>query len=185
MRGNILKIIFEQEINQNNIVLMKRIALLTIAIGGFAFANAQSISPDVIATAGDHYVSSNAQLSWTIGEPVIETVQAGGNIITQGFHQTTLTVTSIDETSAVSLDVSIYPNPTSDRVIISIPDNQYDFTVEMYDLNGKMVMSDKINRVDNQKELDVTSLATSYYLLKLVSQDADYNSTHKIQKTTR
>lgn len=164
---------------------MKKLSLLTIALGAFTFANAQSISPDVIATAGDHYVAGNAQLSWTIGEPIIETVQAGNNIITQGFHQTMLTITSIDESSAVSMDVSIYPNPTSDRVIISIPDNQYDFTVELFDLNGKVVMSDKITRVDNQKELDVTTLATSYYLLKLTSQEADYNSTHKIQKTTR
>lgn len=161
---------------------MKKLSILTIAVCGFGFANAQSISPEVIASSGDHYVAGNAQLSWTLGEPVIETVSAGSNIITQGFHQTNLTVTSIDET-VNNLDVSIYPNPTSDRVIISIPDNVNDFSLELYDVKGQLVMTKKMNRNENQTQMDVSQLANSYYMLKLVAPQINYTSTHKIQKT--
>lgn len=162
---------------------MKKLALLSIALGGFMFANAQSITPEVIASAGDHYEAGGVQLSWTIGEPVIETVQAGGNIITQGFHQTNLTVTSIDEDNLSNIDVSIYPNPTSDRVIISIPENVNDFTLELYDVNGQLVMTKKMYRSENQTQLDVSQLASSYYMLRLVASEIEYTSTHKIQKT--
>lgn len=183
MSYNVLKFIFEQDLSQKPNRIMKKIALLSIAVGSFFFANAQSITPEVIAAAGGHYTAGNAQLSWTIGEPVIETVQAGGNIITQGFHQTMLTVTSIDEENLGNIDVSIYPNPTSDRVIISIPENANDFTLELYDVNGQLVMSKQMTRNQNQTQLDVSQLATSYYMLRLVAPEIEYSSTHKIQKT--
>ncbi|MFC2176342.1 hypothetical protein ACFLR1_05175, partial [Bacteroidota bacterium] len=51
----------------------------------------QSISPEVIASAGGHFDNGTTQLSWTLGEVAIDTYDNGTNIITQGFHQTQLT----------------------------------------------------------------------------------------------
>jgi hypothetical protein len=41
----------------------------------------------VVATGGNYFENANSSLSWTIGEPVIATLIAADNIITQGFHQ--------------------------------------------------------------------------------------------------
>jgi len=162
---------------------MKQI-LAFVAIGFSLSALGQSISPEVIASAGDDFTGGGVQLSWTIGEPIIETVSAGGNIITQGFHQTELTITSIDEENAGNLEVSIYPNPTSGNVIVSVPNNQTEFSIDLYDLNGKLIESKKLKSNTDQEDLDLSNLANSYYLLRLSSEESGYSSTHKVQKTS-
>ena len=49
-----------------------------------------SIAQEVISTTGEHYENSNGSISWTIGEPVIETLGSNNNYLTQGFHQPTV-----------------------------------------------------------------------------------------------
>ena len=50
-------------------------------------ANCQTLSPSVLPSAGGYYSASNGSLSWTLGETVIPTLTAGGNMLTQGFQQ--------------------------------------------------------------------------------------------------
>jgi len=47
----------------------------------------QSVSPDVIATSGDHFQNTNVSVSWTLGELATETYSAGNVILIQGFQQ--------------------------------------------------------------------------------------------------
>ena len=56
----------------------------------FAFPvllNAQSLSPQVIASAGTYAAAGGVSLSWTLGEAFTTTLQGGGTILTQGFQQ--------------------------------------------------------------------------------------------------
>ncbi len=65
---------------------MKNILLSTIALTFLACifqANAQQ----VVASSGGYFESENLSLSWTLGEPVIETFSNGDLILTQGFQQ--------------------------------------------------------------------------------------------------
>ena len=54
----------------------------------------QTMNPQVNASAGTHFQSGNSEVSFTIGEPVIVTLQSGNNKLTQGFHQTLITIKS-------------------------------------------------------------------------------------------
>ena len=69
------------------------IILYFLSLSPFLNVCGQSINNDVIASAGLHAESPNGyQLSWTIGEPIIQTidgVNALNNyyLLTQGFHQ--------------------------------------------------------------------------------------------------
>lgn len=65
---------------------MKTIILFTL----FMILMISSYSQEVISTAGEHYENSNGSISWTIGEPVIETLESTNNYLTQGFHQPTV-----------------------------------------------------------------------------------------------
>jgi hypothetical protein len=65
---------------------MKTIIVLFISAALFAIAintNAQQ----VIASAGGYYEGENVSVSWTLGEPVIETFEGADIILTQGFQQ--------------------------------------------------------------------------------------------------
>jgi hypothetical protein len=61
------------------------ILILSFAIVGYA--NAQSLSPTVVASSGDYFTGTNASLSWTLGEIATETFTSGNYILTQGFQQ--------------------------------------------------------------------------------------------------
>jgi len=65
---------------------------------------AQSLSPTVIATAGDYSASSSVSLSWTLGEIATETFSNGGYILCQGFQQP---VTGI-AISGINLDLLVF-----------------------------------------------------------------------------
>ncbi len=62
-------------------------SLSFLLIIAFAFLSFQAKAQQVIASAGGYYESENISLSWTLGEPVIETFSGGGLILTQGFQQ--------------------------------------------------------------------------------------------------
>jgi len=66
---------------------MKNIKTLLLVLLLPAFLMAQSVSPEVISSAGDYYEGANASLSWTLGEIATETYSNGTNILTQGFQQ--------------------------------------------------------------------------------------------------
>jgi len=62
---------------------------LTLFISALAFTACifQAKAQQVVATAGGYYEGENLSLSWTVGEPVIETFNSGELILTQGFQQ--------------------------------------------------------------------------------------------------
>ena len=63
---------------------------------------------ELVSTAGSYGETSSGSLSWTIGEPVIETITNGTNTLTQGFQQSKLTVTAINELKVSGIELSVY-----------------------------------------------------------------------------
>ena len=161
---------------------MKKIYLTLLPFGVAAMVSAQSISPQVIASAGTHYSNGSAQLSWTIGEPVITTVSNGNNIITQGFHQTLLTVTSVEEQSVAGMNVTVYPNPTSDLLNINFVNNLKDLQMDLFDMSGKLLQARKVGAVESNVQISMSDYARANYLLRVYSIDGSVNYTYKVQK---
>ncbi len=161
---------------------MKKIILTLLPLAGAALVNGQSISPQVIASAGTHYSAGNAQLSWTIGEPVITTVSNGSNIITQGFHQTLLTTTAVEEQTVAGVNVSVFPNPTADVLNINLVNNLKDLQLDLFDMNGKLLQARKIGAVEGNVQISMNEYARANYLLRVYSIDGSVNYTYKVQK---
>lgn len=159
---------------------MKFLTILSLAILPYA-AMAQSISPEVIASAGEHFDNGTTQLSWTLGEVVIDTYDNGTNILTQGFHQTELTVTSIEE-SLANIRLNMYPNPTSELLNIEFGNNEQDITLQLFDMGGKLIHTDKIEAYQAKYVLPMNEVATGNYLVQMQSVDGKMTSTHKVMK---
>lgn len=153
------------------------ISLAVLPILGMA----QSISPEVIASAGEHFDNGTTQLSWTLGEVVIDTYDNGTNILTQGFHQTQLTVTSVEE-SLSDVRMNMYPNPTSEFLNIELGNNENDINLQLFDMSGKLVHKDVINAYDTKYVLPMNNVATGNYLVQMQSVDGKMNTTHKVMK---
>ncbi len=65
---------------------MKKNSFLFIIIA-FTVIAANVEAQQVISTSGGHYQTENISMSWTVGEPVIETFAGTDVILTQGFQQ--------------------------------------------------------------------------------------------------
>jgi hypothetical protein len=82
---------------------MKKINSLLLVLIVPAYMLAQSVSPQVVSSAGDYYEGTNASLSWTLGEIATETFATGNVILTQGFQQPFSIILA-----GIDLDVLVY-----------------------------------------------------------------------------
>ena len=162
---------------------MKKALLLFLSLlYAGAWSYSQSLSPEVIATAGDHFSTSSAQLSWTLGEPVSETFYGEGTtILTQGFHQTTLMITALADFSA-DFKVSVYPNPTAEWLNVEAPDAPAAFGLELFDVTGKPLQFLPAEPQSERRTVDLSGLTPGMYLLRLRTEDRKTIKTFKIFK---
>lgn len=161
---------------------MKSIALIS-----FLFISAgllaQSVSPQVIATAGNYSEAGGISLSWTLGEPVIETAVSTDVTLTQGFQQPDYTLVVIEHTPAASLDVNVFPNPTTGNLNIQwTGDAQTQALVYLYDMNGKQLVSQKVATGNQTGILNLSEYANAQYILKIVASDIAFSKEYRIVK---
>ena len=126
----------------------------------------------VITSAGDYYIGSNATLSWTLGEPVIEYNTSKNHSLTQGFQQVFFLGTDLPEISSNSPpQVSIYPIPVEDvlHVEISTPSTSV-FLIELYDLMGQLVYFNEAEGVQIHMKIPMSQFVSNLFFLKLTNK---------------
>ncbi len=147
---------------------MNRNLLFLFACCALNFSMAQSLSPEVISSAGSSFTNSSATLDWTVGEPVTSTLNNSNNILSQGFHQPNLLVTAISE-AAADYSVTLFPNPTVDLIQLQILNtlNEIIF-IDLHNAEGKLLLSQQINTSSNL-QIDMSKYSTGTYLLSLTN----------------
>lgn len=144
----------------------------------FVFAAFCLSAQEVISTAGETQIISGIEISWTIGEPVIETISSGSTVLTQGFHQSKLTVTALEEITNV--DLKVYPNPASEFVTIHFNTLGKNPVYSLFDLTGKLLERKTISTTETN--VNLKSYASGTYLLKLKYNPIEPLRTYKIVK---
>ena len=145
---------------------------------------AQNLSPTVVSSSGNSYNNGGVNMDYTLGEIVVETFQPTVTplpltytILTQGFHQGVLKVnTSVEN---IDIKTKVYPNPTTNFLIVELEKN-VNADILVYDINGKLVLKDKLND-ENQKQFDFSFLKQGNYFLHI--NIADKQSVYQINKT--
>ena len=163
---------------------MKKFTLLLI-MGIFSLTLfSQSLSPEVIATAGDYFVGSNASLSWTIGEPIIETVSADGITLTQGFQQSYYMILAVQDNDTDTYDVRIYPVPARDFINIEITSSVYpaNLNLELFDVMGMQVYETFIESTTFHEKIQLSQYQTNMFFLKITNTANQQVKTFKILK---
>lgn len=145
---------------------------------------AQTISPELIQSAGfDTIFGTNAMISWSIGEVLIETNAGTEEIVTQGFHQPSYILVSQSETNLFPYEVEIYPNPTEEFIWIKVErDEDTPLDIQLIDISGKILSTQSTVGKDIQIQMDLSQLASGFYLIELRTSDAQFQKTFKIQK---
>ena len=131
----------------------RRIFLVFLVMVLYNTAHSQTISKQVVGTSGNTLSNSNLKVSWTIGEPVVGLMTAGGKQLGNGYHSS-LNVQALSvEESLLDVQLIVYPNPTSEMLYVSHPELN-SFFIQISDLNGKLIYSNTINK---EQPLDVSN----------------------------
>jgi len=154
---------------------MKKLLLILLCLPMIGFG--QILSPSVVSSSGASYSNGGVIMDFTLGEIVIETFSNNANILTQGFHQGIIKI--VLSVSDIDIKTKIYPNPTTNFIIIELEKN-VNADILVYDINGKIVIKDKLND-EQQKQLDFSFLNQGNYLLHI--NIADKQSVYQINKS--
>ncbi len=167
----------------------KAFLLLLLLSAGFS-VHSQSLTPFVVASAGDFYTNNvaNASLSFTVGElAIVETFTAQGNILTNGFQQPQIELVGLDE-SDFALEFVVFPNPAN-QVLNFRYTLQYPGLVKMHftDMRGVQVLtnySDKYGGGQVEDYFNLDGISQGMYFLHVSydvpSKGIHYNQIHKI-----
>ncbi len=149
-------------------------ALLVLLLGVASHGlHAQSVSRQVVASAGGATSNSAGSLSSTVGEVVIATATSGSFLLTQGFQQPDANPTGIAGTKQVTVNYNLYPNPAQDVITLSLQSaSEISIGCYIYDASGKLLLQqDKavVNATRYNQSFNIASFAAGNYFLKVVN----------------
>jgi hypothetical protein len=88
-------------------------------------------------------------------------------IITNTFNTEFVAQLGVDEFE--NGDFVFYPNPVSDIVTVSVKNNVTIAAIAVYDMLGKVILSEKTTTTDSSKTFDLSSVSKGVYLLEVTS----------------
>ncbi len=159
---------------------MKKYSLfITFMIVSF-YMEAQQLTPSVFCTASGTLSNGTANVYWTIGETIVETMQSGNNQLSNGFQQANYIITAI-KNSKTSYDIQLFPNPTNNLLILKINATQLkNVWFQLFDMQGKMIKEDALQ--NELTAIDCSQLTPAVYWLKLEDAAHELVGTFKIVK---
>lgn len=158
---------------------MKRLLIICTAFLFCGMLAAQSTTPTVLASAG----GESTQLSWTAGETVVQTLTSSSVVLTQGFHQPNLVITSIAEPSLPTpATITVFPNPVNDQLNIRIEESRELLTVTVFDLQGKLLLPATAPIGNGTHSYDFSTFSAGTYYLRAVDATGKQVKTVKILK---
>ena len=156
--------------------------LSALAFSGYLFS--QSISPDVVASAGDYFTNGTVSISWTLGEVATETIGNGTYTLTQGFQQPNYDgVQAVPKYMNPKFEVTLYPNPATDLVKLTIKGNEdFDLMINLYDAIGRELLTNKVVAGVTEKSIDMSVYRPGIYFVKISQTNGEGLKTIQVAK---
>jgi hypothetical protein len=132
-----------------------------------AYCSAQT----AIASQGGDVQSSEGSVSYTLGQVAYDYSHSATGSVSAGVQQSYIETVGIDNYPEITLFLSVYPNPASHFVVLrisaaSIQELKH-LRAYLYDISGNELQTLPIRDLETQ--IDLESLATSVYFLKVVN----------------
>lgn len=146
----------------------------------YSYIHSQSIDSDVVSASGQTFINNDVQLSFTVGELVINTEERENIVLTQGIHQSSLIVTKLDALVDIDFDIKIYPNPVISRLNIDISKSELSLLqYKLFDMNGVLITSDIIHHQNST--IDFLNYKAGIYILSIYNEEGDILESYKLQ----
>ena len=163
---------------------MKRLLLI---VGAMAFMM-MGYAQETITTTGGEATGNAGTVSYTIGQIAVQTVANSNASVSEGVQQPyEIQTIGVDNYPQITLDAKVYPNPTADRLILSIGSsvgaNNYSplpLQAALFNNSGQHIRT--LNVTDVQTDIDMTDLSSGTYYLR-VTDEKQTLKTFKVVKT--
>jgi len=147
---------------------MKYIFLLSFLLG---ITGMKILAQETIPASGGDASGNEGSVSYSVGQVVYCTNTGRIGSITQGVQQgyKIYTTTGINETD-IKLSASVYPNPTTNYLQLSIETIHESFLrYQLFDMQGKLLKNQKV--IGNETQIDMGNFVPSTYLLKIMNHN--------------
>ena len=141
------------------------IMVLLLIFAGLAGATAQQTVP----ASGGHASGNGGTISYSVGQLFFMTHEGTSGSVNEGAQQPyeISVVTGMNEVEGVDLVASVYPNPVSDYLILSIENDDFEnLEFQLFEVNGKLLNNGKIT--GRETTIPMTGLVAGNYFLKVI-----------------
>ena len=152
--------------------------LLLAALG---FASSVLTAQEAFVASANEATGTGGSISYSVGQLITSSQTTANTTIDVGIQQPLQIVTlSNPEVTHVQLKAKVYPNPSTDFVLLSLTDTDFeDMQYALYSLNGGLVKEASISEAETS--VDLRELAVGTYVLR-VTQHQKHIKTFKIIK---
>jgi len=152
---------------------------LLLPFFGLKALNAQ----ESILTTGGNASSEGGSVSYSVGQVFYLTHQGDNGSVAQGVQQPyeISVVSGIEESYGITLQVSAFPNPTSDYLVLRVENyNRENLSYQLFDLSGKLLERGRVG--EDLTTINMLNRTPALYLLRVLDSNKEIK-TFKIIKT--
>jgi len=161
---------------------MIRKVIILAAIFYFDFAICELNAQEIIHASGGEASGNGGSVSYSIGQIINSTYTGSNGSVSSGVQQPyeISVLNELNNPFLITLKCNIYPNPTSDFIILSTEniDNKK-ISYMLFDSEGRLLIQQEL--IANETSIDMSNLTSSVYFLK-VSDGLQRIKTFKIIK---
>lgn len=137
------------------------------------FGNITSLqAQSTIPVSGGNASGEGGTVSYTVGQIVYTTNTGSNGSAAQGVQQPyeISYLTGIEEAKDILLEVSVYPNPAQDFVILKIKNYKIEnLSFHLFDINGHLIMNNKVE--GNESNISMQPLLPATYILNVTDKN--------------
>ena len=155
-----------------NITNLLVVIILFFSLKGIS-QNIQTVTNDTMETfnaSGDDATSDSGSVAYSIGQVFYTYIGESIYNVAQGIQQEELNQTlAVTENSVEPrAEIFIFPNPTTDFVIVNMEGYEFENgprSYQLYDVQGRLIKQNIINQDETQ--IDLNDLSSSIYILQV------------------
>ncbi len=158
--------------------MFKKSIFITI----FFFTTLAAAAQSGLVTTGGDIQGSNGSISYTVGQIAVQSTAT----ITEGVQQPYEILTiGVDNYPAITLDAAVYPNPTADRLVLSVENfvetyGRTSLRAALYNTNGQYIQI--VDVAGAQTTIDMSASSAGTYYLRVTAGQQTLK-TFKVVKT--
>jgi len=152
-------------------VTMKKTKLIIIFSLIFALTGIKA--QQGFTAAGGGASGGGGTAAYSVGQIVYTSNTGAGGSVAQGVQQPyEISIVLGVEDHQISLNMKVYPNPTSDFLILNVGNFELStLNFELYDISGKLLERKKITSIT--ETISLVNLPSSTYFLKVTSNNEE------------